>query len=1696
MEELSNIQSRFSVKRLLGEGALGKVYLAEEDGRPFAVKVLRGDLPEKTREFFKEEARVLSQLSHPNLVKIEDFFSGENKVPGSAYFVMEYLEGETLDRLPKDTPLDLWEDIFFQCCQGLDYLHHRNILHHDLKPSNIFLTRDGRVKILDFSLATSAGGDAQAPAIRGTLPFLPPEIFQGVYEERSDLYALGVVFYNLLCGRFPYQKVLRPEALPKIPPPPAPRELRPDIPEYFESLLVKLLQLDPGKRPGSITTVLRYFQNHRGAAPLATEESGELPIEKLPLLGRRAEWALLQQRLPESKPCLLLSGPTGVGRSRLLEELRWDRLLKGEIFQVQGPPDSAGWAGMGDEGPGRGDAYSRAESYLKEAKGREGTLLFSDLHHWAKGDLADLEIFLKVLARAPQGAAVILEFNSDLLSKEEIFPNAPDFLKPAPEIALRDLDEGAIGDLLQEASVGMEIPPSVLRGIAHSSGGRPLLALESLKAFLLDRHEGEGKIWDIPKSLEEVARRRYLALDDDARRALAILVLAPREVERQELAAIWRGAPQSLSAALAALDRQEWLLPRNPAKRSIQLRYPSLKPGLVGLLEEALRREVLSAWAKYFEDAWQAGRVPEDLFALMDCASAGELSESLRQYVFTAVPLLDQRGLGQKAIALTDHLLDLPATEIDQVLLFAHRANLFFHLDRFEESLEAYRQWFRVRVDDESKLQRTKYLFYSGLVQFSWGHGEAATEALAACLEAGDIARFSSLLPYHARALLLLARLAMKKKDYSQANAYLTKARALPLEDSELLGEIEQVAGESCFREMHYVQALGHFEACQVHYEKTGNPQLKALGHGAKAMAMQEMGTLRGAMAELDAALALLEGAGFRSQRARYQGNKALLLAELGKYAEAAEEIQKSLDVLQVLGNPQERWIAKLQWAQVQLESGNPQSLQKAFSEFLASASELEALGLMPVVWQLRAESALQYRDYSGAEKIFRELLERREECAGFPRAMAAWGAFRSQWILGKTLDPSSEILQSLDAARETGQGKAAMALVHFFQMEPTRLGRDEVVALVAQIQSLESLSLRLQLVFLLKLYFFRWGLDALKDEAFQFEQSLWRELESGQPEEIKMDIEKKRGLFELNEELRKPLQPEPVAVAPKSAVEIPAPAAVGIKNGSSNISEARFRQFCEIANRIARKESLGEILEIIMDSALALTGAERGFLILENAKAKDGKFPGFEVAMARHINQKALGEEEFKFSLSLVKKAIQAGSPVLSNDAMSDDEFENLQSVHLFQLRSVLVVPLEVGGHVLGVLYMDHRMKPNCFGPEDLLLISGFAGQAGLAIQRAQMLEQLKKSHHDLEVRVEEQTRTIESLHEEVKEARSQLKFEYKDIIGGSPAIMQAFKMMEHVTKTKIPVWIWGESGTGKELFARSLHFNSPWKDGPYVSENCGSIPENLLESELFGHKKGAFTHADRDRVGLFEQASGGTLFLDEVADMGLPMQVKLLRVLQEGEVRPVGSNKKIKIDVRLVTASNRDLAQMVKEGKFREDLFYRINGMTLRLPPLRERREDIPSMVQYMIEKISKNFFLKPCKVSKDAYHLLMKQDWPGNVRQLEGVVRNAMMFADGATITPEILKMTELAVPSAVSPATPMGFGGAAPTGGSRRKLDEVASEKAQLIEALRRHSMDKNKVAEELGITLKSVYVRMERHGIPKKNSLLMRFLTEN
>ncbi|HEU5393550.1 MAG TPA: sigma 54-interacting transcriptional regulator, partial [Candidatus Methylomirabilis sp.] len=308
-------------------------------------------------------------------------------------------------------------------------------------------------------------------------------------------------------------------------------------------------------------------------------------------------------------------------------------------------------------------------------------------------------------------------------------------------------------------------------------------------------------------------------------------------------------------------------------------------------------------------------------------------------------------------------------------------------------------------------------------------------------------------------------------------------------------------------------------------------------------------------------------------------------------------------------------------------------------------------------------------------------------------------------------------------------------------------------------------------------------------------------------------------------------------------------------------------------------------------------------------------------------------------------------------------------------------------------------------------------------------------------------------------------------NIIADSRQMKAILEMVERVAPTETTVLILGESGTGKELIARAIHANSPRAGGPFVAVNCAAIPENLLESELFGHVKGAFTGAIRDRVGKFEAAEAGTIFLDEIGEMRPELQVKILRCLEERALERVGDNRPIRVDVRILAATNKDLAKAIQAGEFREDLYYRLNVVPLAIPPLRDRREDIRALAQHFLKRLGATPRLT---IAPDAFRALETYDWPGTVRELENALERAMIFHRGDVITLNDLPETIRAPRSRETAALPVSL----PEAGL--SLEEV--EKELILRALQKHDWNQSRAARYLGITRHTLLYRMEKHNI--------------
>jgi transcriptional regulator with GAF, ATPase, and Fis domain len=465
-----------------------------------------------------------------------------------------------------------------------------------------------------------------------------------------------------------------------------------------------------------------------------------------------------------------------------------------------------------------------------------------------------------------------------------------------------------------------------------------------------------------------------------------------------------------------------------------------------------------------------------------------------------------------------------------------------------------------------------------------------------------------------------------------------------------------------------------------------------------------------------------------------------------------------------------------------------------------------------------------------------------------------------------------------------------------------------------------------------------------------------------------------------------------------------------------------------DFVRRLASGDASSSLLQHLLTDVIELTGADRGSVVLFNGEANEaltqlsGNFDGQEQALSKTAIAKLRTERK----------------PLLWVDARSDADLASAPSVRDAQVRSLMCVPVQQGDQLKAALYVSKSHEGNPFTQGALDLLTVYANLSYGLVQQAEHRQRLE---------------------DEVAVARTQPAS--PGLIGSSPAMRQLQRELEKVAPTELSVLLIGETGTGKELIAREAHRLSLRSNKPFIAVNCGAIPEALLESELFGHLRGAFTDARSDRLGLIRAAHGGTLFLDEIGEMPLSQQAKLLRVLQDHEVVPVGGEDRHHVEFRLICATHHDLQKRVREGKFRQDLYFRLAGLVLQLPPLRDRGDDVVELAEHFLAKHRAAMARPTLRFSSSALTAIRSHGWPGNVRELEAAIRRGATLADGEDLTPEGLGI----------PLTASGIG---------TSLVEARDRylKGLVKEVVDRHGGNRTAAARALSVTPRTIFKYLE------------------
>ncbi|MEM7245258.1 MAG: sigma 54-interacting transcriptional regulator [Acidobacteriota bacterium] len=1539
----------------IGRGSDSIVHLADDaiHGR-VAAKVLVAGAPPAAAERLRREAALLRRLTHPHLVRGHELVDD----PGlGSVLLLEHVAGPRLDQaeLSREQRLVAWS----QVAHAVEALHSRGLVHRDLKPENVLLretaaeTVDPQAVLVDLG-AVVAGETSTGPA--GTPDYTAPETLAGAPPRASaDVFGLGALLHHLLVGQppwagLPVEQALRARALG----PPATLSESDLYPEEQE-LLRRLLATRPEDRPPGALAAVSLTNRLLGTSlpdspgALAARPGLATWVGRAELLSRVDELLAERVALGSGAPPrrLVLGGPSGSGKTRFIEEMALRAKMKGLPVE---------W-GLSDSG--RADA-----------------IVLLDLDADSSAELPSTDRGLLVMT-----------------ASAEVAEGSPDgaVLAALTEDECLELTSHLLGTELSEGD------GAVLRAATGGLPGR----LEQLVASLAQggalRIEGGCLVVDAEVST--LSERLHDWLPERRRR------LSPDAAVLLDFAAVFHGpTPARMLAALARRDETEPSF-RESVEELVAggwLRVLELDGGGAFELPSPLRAAVLEA-------------LPEGRRRLLHLAAASLLAREVEGSEARQARQLDAAGASDRAAPLhlqagrrfleegrpldaAGHLRRAVAGGPEDASAWLDLARAERDCGRADEAVRCVETALPFIEDEE---ERARALALAAEAATYFGDGDGAEEA---CRTARRLFRRVGLPRERAYCTCRLALLAVDAGDFRRAHAGIRAALAVAQAEGErrLEARAHNAVGALARREGRIEDAIHAHRRARALYEEVDDRNGAARAVNNLGIVLQLAGRTEEARQAFGEAAAAFEALGDRRERARALNNVGLaawqeghLEASESALSESSRLLEELEDRLLLADNLRNRSLIALDGGRLRdarrlAEEG--WRLRRAWpgpalSAALDLAEVRRAVGDLAGAVELRAEQLAALGD---------EVVDPEIDLAR----------------VGQVLDEHALGGLDAEAVRErlaVGPPERPVDLRRRWCIEAgrvaERLGDDELVRSCME-----------------------W---AGEPQSAPLEERAWLALLAGgrEPEGERLEV-----IEDLALQLGAHRHPDLAwrlllrQARARSAASLGLRAAAAARQGrqllvglGASLDEDDRDVFFAADDRSAALEELEKIgseevglpaaapsdlapalLEFVsllnanldvdalmprvVDVAIELTGAERGCLILFD-KGPDA------VSAARDHQGRDLPSSGFQHSRTIVEEVRSSGQPVVV-ESFTEGDREKLRSksVHELQLGSASCVPLPspagVSGGLLGAIYVDSVTRGQAFTQREVDLLQAIAAHAATAIVNAQLLARVRSESESLRHEVER-----------LRQAGPGGRFE--ELLGASPAMAEVFELLERVAGSEVPVLIEGESGTGKELVAHALHARSRRSEGPFVAVDCGSLPESLIESELFGHRKGAFTGADRDRVGLFEQAKGGTLLLDEIAGTSPALQAKLLRALQEKEIRRVGENESRSVDVRVLAACNRRLADEVAAGRFREDLYYRLDVVAVRLPPLRDRAQDIPQLSRHFLREAADREKKEVEDFSPNALSLLCRHRWPGNVRELRNVVERAVVLASGERV-----------------------------------------------------------------------------------------------
>lgn len=1668
------ISSRYEILTEIGSGGIGKVFKAIDrfGGMTVAIKVLLSQEGELVRRF-KEEFFLLKKFHHPSILEVYDFGYSDG---GEPYFAMEYVEAEDWKALLQGSDYSKFLSVILEVCATLDFLHFKRMIHADLKPSNILVTRSSegqpKIKFTDFGLAES-DKPKESAWWRGTLGYLAPEIIRGEkYSHQADLYSLGVLVYEIVFGKRPFEE----ESLSELARSHLEKEVvmpdQPTLPAGLKNLILRLLEKDPIDRFFSAREVSSEIEKIPG---VATQDMKSLLqkslISSCDFAGRERELSTLKEALSEASTGagsrVLLSGESGSGKTRLLEEFKTHAQVEGaSVVKVSlAKRESLRW--IQDRMPDLLEAISRPQVWILE-----------DL------DLADdrsIELVCDLLNQTREKEVLICLASSTGFTRSEkdrrtsrieerIKSVGKDSIIP---IRLTSLSETEERKLLDSMFVWKEKEEEIAAAVHRRTKGNPHLTGELMNWLVnhqrIHRHDGHWAVEledidaaPIPLGWKTEIEGRLDRLTTDELDLLFCAAVLGTEFEIDLLSEVSGVDYRTLHKHLDHIFSEQILRQSTAASRPEKISFLNgftrdivyeridreTKRNLHRTVGHHLEQAPVSRWesdldrlADHFYRAADTPRaVKYAMLAAEKAKSSGKRSQAINRYL-RVLELCDQ-----DAFPLPGRKEEIQESLAEQ---YEGEGNYSRSLHFYQKALDL---WEGKASDKHRPIQICRKM---AKIYGKTSEHERAVELHQQALRLSDQAGLPG---EHAAVLVDLAWHHRIKCEYDKSISYLEKAISA-LEDQPLSREMGDAL--NCLGGVHwflgnYPQAFENLSKGLHIFQKLGEIQGAAECYIALGLVLRNQGRPIQALEYSQKALVAMQSFSDPYRLSVLKNNLAIVYMDLNRWDEALECYLESMELKKQISDLKGLGLSYNNIGLIYLKKG---AFDRSFDQ-LASALQLFQ----------------QIRDRSGAALVYYNLAdlhrckeEWRKAChylrrsLGIARELGEESRAADCLLLSgkitmersdldsseRTLSQASELFAK--SKNKLGEAEAQLALGELaLRMENLPRAEEYLnqVRLFTEstgnkwfkgcFKRTHALLLKLQgeqdtcLEYLLQSMSLFKELGARYELGKTYLELGKIKLETGKVKEGKAFLREALNIFEKSEVEGK-----------KKEVEV----LLGQTKEMTQVEGERIQTFYKLAELLNSIWDTDELLSKALELVIDLMNAERGAIILHSEKDKT-----FELKVSRGLEPET-SEDAIAISQRVLKDVIKSDSPLIVENAVSNPQFAASKSVVMHNILSILCVPLKTGDRLIGTVYLDHRSLPAVFSSEDIDFLKAFASLIATAIEKSELYVQANEEIFQLK----------EVLHK---------TYNYPRIIGNSPKMQEIFNLVEKVANSKTSVLIAGESGTGKELIAHLTHARSQRSGGPFVRVNCAALPETLLESELFGIEEKTATGVGF-RKGKFELADGGTIFLDEIGDMSLSVQAKVLRVLQEKEFERVGGQKSIKLDIRIISATNMDLQKKVGDGTFRRDLYFRLNAIVIALPPLRERKDDIPYLVRYFAEKFSEENNKPEIRLTRRISSALEDYSWPGNVRELEHVIERATLLSKNGEFPRGLLPEEDEVGKQVVNLDR---------YGKLQKVLDWV--EKKKIIQALERNRWNQVKAAEELGVNETTLRRRIKKHKIKR------------